>query len=115
MQNGYLAKTGELCEVQGHIGLYLDERLPDIDGLARYECIEADEVEEYIYEIREAAVVNFSGSILLKTPLDGSKSIAPGRWKGFTDDNEEDGFLGMSLTIGEFIAMTEDEIRELVD
>ena len=85
MYNTYLTKTGELCEMQGHIGLYLDERLPDIDGLHRYECVSADE------------------------------SIAPGRWKGFTDDNEEDGFLGLSLTIGEYIEMTEDEIRELVD
>ena len=115
MQNDYLTKTGELCEVQGHIGLYLDERLPDIDGLARYECVSADETDDYILEIRSSVTVNFSGTILLKTPLDGSKAIAPGRWKGFTDDNEEDGFLGMSLTIGELVRMTEDEIRELVD
>ena len=115
MYNTYLTKTGELCEMQGHIGLYLDERLPDIDGLHRYECVSADETDDYILEIRSSVTVNFSGTILLKASLDGSKSIAPGRWKGFTDDNEEDGFLGLSLTIGEYIEMTEDEIRELVD
>ena len=85
--------------------------MPDIPGLYRYECLEGDDSDDYIEEIRPSVTVNFSGTIYTKNPIDEIFAISPDRFPGFTDENPSDGFIGLALSPEEFLAMTEDELE----
>lgn len=108
--------TAELCIVCGQYGIYDDLRYRDYPGLHRYEGREGDEC--YLAVIEKSVMVNFSGTLFFKEPLPEDKAIywkdsKRPVWDGF-DDESCNRLLGVSITAGQFLEMSDKEINEYV-
>lgn len=95
----------------GQYGIYDDARYEPAEGLHMYQCRDCG--KEYIGEIKEGILADFSGTIFTKKPLDEALQYYPGSWEGFYDSRPTDGFCGFRLTPRQFIGMTEEQIEKL--
>lgn len=101
----------ELVRVGTEICAYLKGRQPIIEGLYRYEC-RSGHKDEIGYELIDKIALKvgklFSGTLYSKRIL-----ISDGREiDGFKEDNDNT-FLGVSVTLGEYILMTDEDLNEV--
>ena len=96
----------------GQYAIYDDARYNPVEGLHMYQCRDCG--KEYIGEIKEWILVDFSGTIFTKEPLDESLQYYPGCWDGFDDYGKDDeGFCYFSMTPREFLNSTVEELEQL--
>ena len=105
-------KPMEVVFTNGQYGLYEDLRYEPVEGLCMYQCREADDASYYIASIEEGVLVNFSGTIFTKEPLDPALKIIDWAWEGFTDDRPDDGWCGFSMSPNEFLNASYEELEK---
>lgn len=102
-------KPLDVVFTNGQYGLYDDCRYEPAEGLCMYQCREAE--SDYISSVEPWVMVNFSGTIFTKRPLDESRQILDGIWEGFTKDRPDDGWCGFSMSPAEFMAASCEELE----
>lgn len=100
-------KMMRMCRVHGRWGAYTDERMDDVKGLERYECLDLGLGEDLVEEIRRHAPEGFSGTLFTKKPLWGCAGDEPDgvRYPGFASGVPETEFNGLGLTLAQFVLM----------
>ena len=101
-------KPMEVVFTNGIYGLYEDCRYEPAEGFFRYECREGERY--YFCTIENRVIVNFSGTVFTKQPLDPSRAIYEGTWEGF-DISKSDGFCGFAMTPEDFLKATDEELE----